>query len=56
MKVRCLIEFEHTDDFDEEIYAENLLDFIENDEQTYFDRGKLIITTPDCRVLRTIGD
>lgn len=46
MKIKCIIELEHTDDFSEETFAENLQDFINNDEQTYSDEGEIKVYTP----------
>lgn len=56
MKIRCFIELEHTGNFNEDEFADNLQDFIKNDEQTYYDKGKVIVTTGDCHCIREIGE
>ncbi len=56
MKVKCVIELEHTGDFDEEVFAKNLQDFIENDEQTYFDNGEIKVYTLKNTVYLAVGD
>lgn len=51
MKIKCVIELEHTGDFDEELFTENLIDFIGEDEQTYFDKGSVTVITPNSKSL-----
>lgn len=55
MKVKCIIEFEHCGDFDEEYLLENLLDFIENDEQTYIDKGLIKVCTSKSMTYDVFG-
>ena len=57
LKIKCVIELEHTGDFDEELFIENLRDFICEDEQTYFDTGSVTLITPNSKSLSMLtGD
>lgn len=42
MKIKCVIEIEHNGrDFDESLLANDLTDFLEENEQTYYDKAEV---------------
>ncbi|MGN1433238.1 MAG: hypothetical protein ACI4XI_05985 [Ruminococcus sp.] len=56
MEIKCVIQLEHNGDFDETLLADDLADFFEENEQTYYDKVEIKVTSRGFRVFREINN
>lgn len=55
-KIKCIIEIEYEGLYDEDLLADNLTDFFENDEQTCCDKGKIKVLSIYSSAYRSFGN
>ncbi len=49
MEITCAIQLEHNGDFDETLLADDLADFFEENEQTYYDKAEVkVMSNRSC--------
>lgn len=59
MRVKCVVELEHDGDcgdFDVKSFAENLKDFIKDNEQSCMDKAEIQVLTPYSSVYLGVGE